>query len=159
MTSIEELANHLDEVKGDINFELTTPETAACLTLMDETTKVLDDMRFECFMRLRATTSHVQFERLQRLVVTVRDLVYDIIRTLGDPEQNFDPISDAAELLDILAIHILLSQNVESLRKQSLPIQEDLNALGVSMGKIRTSLSNFGSSTRRTFTQLKSEDT
>jgi hypothetical protein len=159
MTTLQELTSQLDGVKdeGKHLFELDTPETDACLRLMDNTAKVLDDMRFECFMHLNATTSYVQFERLQGLVTTARDVVYDIVRTLGDPERDFEPISQAAELLDILAIHILLSQNVELLRNQSLPIEEDLNALGPSMTKVRTLLSNFRSSTRTVFTRLKNE--
>lgn len=155
MTSLQELTSQLNGVKRA--FELSTPETNACLGLMDDTVNVLDDMRLEVFTHLQATSSYVQFERLSSLVSTMRDLICEIIETLGDLERDFEPIGCAAELLDVLAMHVQLSQNVASLTKRSRPIQEDLNALGTSMANIRTLLSNFRSSTRKVFTRLRNE--
>lgn len=156
MTSLQDLSSQLDEFKRV--FELATPETAACLDLMKDTANVLDDMRSECFLHLTATSNYVQFERLQSLVTSVRDIVYKIIEVLGDVERDFDPIAKAAELLDALGKHIRLSQNVESLEAKSLPIHEDLDALAATMKEVRTLISNFHSSVRKLFKRFEEEN-
>jgi hypothetical protein len=157
MTSLQELTSQLEGVKRA--FDLSTPQTDTCLRFMDETISVLEDLRREVLTHVNAMSSTVQFERLRGILTTMADLVYEIIVTLGDVDRDFTPIECAAKLVDKLALHIRLSQNVTSLAERSQPIQEDLSPLGPSMEDIRTLLGNFHSSTREVFARLRNEMT
>ena len=154
--SLQELTGQADLVKQAL--EPGTPETEACLGIMRNTVKVLSDLKKECSYHLSTTSSLVQFERLKRIVLTIRGVLDKIIDVLGDLDRDFECIADATDLLDAVGTHTQLIQNAESLKANLVPAQGALTALGPSLKSIRSLVATFHSSTDALFKRYEQEN-
>ena len=154
--SLQELIGEADLAKQAL--EPGTPETETCLGIMRNTIKVLKDVNKECSYHLRTDSSLVQFERLQRIVLTIRDVLDKIIEVLGELDRDFKCIADARDLLDALGIHVQLIQNKESLTANLVPAQGAVMALGPSLKSIRSLIANFHSSADTLYKRYEQEN-
>ena|ERR1700733_582826 len=154
--SLQELTDQADLVKQAL--EPGTPETEVCLGVMRDTIKVINDVKKECSYHLSTTSALIQFERLQRIVLTIRDVIDKIIQVLGDLDRDFECIADARDLLDALGTHIQLIQNAESLKANLVPAQGALTALGPSLKSIRSLITVFHSSADRLLIRYEQEN-
>ena len=130
MTPLQELKARADRIGHAL--KLGTPQTEDCFTKMAEIEEVLADTKIDCLMHLRATSPYSGFEVLGNVIITIRDSTFKIINTIGDPVRDIEPIILSADLLDALGIHIALRRNLEVLKKQSVPIGQELDDLGSS---------------------------
>lgn len=153
MTFLQEPTQRLAEVGQGL--DLANPETAKCRKGMNHIVAELAEIRLESLKYLRAMSEPDQFEKLVVCINMVRNYSFNIIMTLGDPEQNLTSIEKANDLLDALDIHIRLRRHVDFLKEQPVSIEQDLNALVGSMKRIRDSLVSFSTSVRTTFDDLK----
>ena len=156
MAFLDEQTGRLAGVGRDLGLGLANPETASCVTGMNHIMASLAEMRLESLRFLRAMSEPDQFEKLVVYVNTVRNYAFNIIMTLGDPEQDLAPIGKANDLLDALEIHVRLRRRVDLLREQPGSISPDLNALPGSMERVQGSLGDFSKSIRTTFDDIKS---
>lgn len=154
--SLQELTDQADLAKQAL--EPGTPESDACLRVMRDSIKVLNDVKKECSYHLSTTSALVQFERLHRIVLTIRDVLDKIIEVLGNLDRDFQCISDARDLLDALGTHMQLIQNAESLRDNLVPAQGALTALGPSLKNIRSLIATLHSSADTLFKRYEQEN-
>ena len=151
------LQDTTDQLKG-LGLELVEPETKACRDGMGHILQALADTKVACRKYLLATSKPEQFQKLIIFIKIARDYSYKIITVLGDPEQHLEPIDVANNLLDAIDIHIRLRRHVDFLEKHPGPMEQDLNALPVSMQRIRDLLDDFSTKAREVFNELKHED-
>lgn len=157
MTSLEELNEQADRVNRALT--LAQPQTQTCFEKMEDIEAVLADMKSYCVMYLRANSHYNNFEVLRDLVITIRGSTLKIIKAIGDPPRDTEPIYLAADLMDALGAHIELSMNLEVLRAQHAPIGSELSYLRSSRTDITTALDKFVSSTKLLFTLLRNTNT
>jgi len=156
MTSLQDLASEADKAKRILT--LRTPQTDDALAVMEATEGVLEDLKNECYINIGATTDVVQFERIRRIVVTVRDVIQRLIGIFGDLNRDFGPITEARKLLDALDLHIRISQNASFLEAKSMPAQDALNALDPSIERVRNRIVSFQSSVTDLFTRYREKN-
>jgi hypothetical protein len=149
---LKEPASKLEEIGKAL--KIANPQAEAYRASMQEIILALNGARVECTLILRANSNHRQFERLQLFIARARDFSLKIITAIGDPEQDFEPIQQASDLLDQLAIHIALTKHVEVLMDQPVSIAADLNALGPSMKAVMGKLDGFRTEVESTFSRL-----
>jgi hypothetical protein len=156
MTSLQDLTSEADKAKRTLT--LGTPQTDDALAIMEATEGVLEDLKNECYINIGATTEVVQFERIRRIVVTVRDVIKELIGIFGDLNRDFGPIAEGRKLLDALDLHIRISRNASSLEANSRPAQDALNALDLSIDKVRNRIVSFQSSATDLFTRYREKN-
>jgi hypothetical protein len=154
--SLQELTDQADLVRQAL--EPDTPETEACLGIMRDAIKVLNDVKKECAYHISTRSDRDQFERLERIVLTIQYVIGKIIEVLGEPDSHSECITDAADLIGALGIHILLIQNAESLMAKAVPAQDALTALGPSLKDIRSLIATFHSSVDKLYKRYEREN-
>jgi hypothetical protein len=155
MTNLEEWKAQADKIHQSL--KLAKPQTETCFEAMDEIEPVLAETKIYSIVYLRATSNYSGFEVLRDIVKTATNIILRIVQAIGDIDRDLEPIQLGGDLLDALDIHIQLSANLEILKKQTVPIGEELDKISSSRTRITTAFAAFIRSSSDLFSLLRND--